>query len=290
MKWQIPAKTFLVGEYAALEGGSAIILTTTPLFNVELTREGAGQGIHPHSPAGKLWADDSQSSDELLWSDPYQGLGGVGASSAQFIGAYLAQCYLSKKEPDTRSLLKAYYYYAWDGEGVRPSGYDILAQTQSECVYINRQRKEIAGFDWLFKDLSFLLLRSGKKLATHEHLQTLDLGRDCLELSFVADQARVAFETVDSRLLIDSINTYQHQLSRLNLTADHSLEKMEQLKANKNLLAIKGCGAMGADILLLIFPREGIEAQTKVLLEEGWTILASEHNLYREKPLLSLRK
>ena len=32
MKWQIPAKTFLLGEYAALAEASAILLTTTSLL------------------------------------------------------------------------------------------------------------------------------------------------------------------------------------------------------------------------------------------------------------------
>ena len=34
--WKIPAKTFLVGEYAALTGACAIVLTTKPCFSFSL--------------------------------------------------------------------------------------------------------------------------------------------------------------------------------------------------------------------------------------------------------------
>ena len=39
MKWRIPAKTFLLGEYAAVAGESAIVLTTSPCFELSLANE-----------------------------------------------------------------------------------------------------------------------------------------------------------------------------------------------------------------------------------------------------------
>ena len=55
MNWCIPAKTFLLGEYVAIVGGAAIILTTTPGFEVRLVDTGDVTGIHPSSPAGLFW-------------------------------------------------------------------------------------------------------------------------------------------------------------------------------------------------------------------------------------------
>ena len=49
--WTIPAKTFLMGEYAALAGESALLLTTTPHFELSLTDNPGLHGIHPDSPA-----------------------------------------------------------------------------------------------------------------------------------------------------------------------------------------------------------------------------------------------
>lgn len=286
MMWQIPAKTFLLGEYAAIHGGSAIIVLTTPCFQLALNEVSHQRPFHPDSPAGKLWASYHANSSHLIWRDPYQGKGGLGASSAQFIGVYLAQCYLSQQTPCFDALLANYYQYAWSGEGLRPSGYDIIAQVSHQCVYINQQTSLTTCFDWPFRELSFVLVRSGEKLATHQHLQTLSLPTNTHALSAIVDRAKIAFEHADNDLLIEAINTYQSHLTELGLTATHSLEKINRLKKNKNILAIKGCGAMGADVLLLIFPRQGIEKEIAMLTAMGWNVLATERNLYKDAKLM----
>jgi mevalonate kinase len=279
MKWQIPAKTFLLGEYAALAGAPAILVTTSPLFEVELIPGNERVGIHPDSPAG-LWWSHVNLSQGLSWHDPYAGRGGVGASSAQFLGAYLASCYVSHTEPDHQSLLNAYYQCAWQGEGLRPSGYDLLAQSQQKCVYINRQQEIMTCYDWAFDDISFLLLHSGQKLATHHHLQTMKLPPSIKQLSAIVEGANQAFVEKDSEGIINAINAYQDELARLNLTAEHTLRQITQLKLNSKILAAKGCGAMGADVLLLIIPAPELKSQAKKFAKEGWTILASSNSLY----------
>src|SRR4051794_40802652 len=126
MKWRIPAKTFLLGEYSALTGASAILITTSPSFELSLVNEELLKNIHPNSPAGQWWKGHQITSKGLSWFDPYQDLGGLGASSAQFLGAYLASCSFLGVEPNKNALLKAYYEFAWRGEGLKPSGYDLL--------------------------------------------------------------------------------------------------------------------------------------------------------------------
>ncbi|WP_229776915.1 hypothetical protein, partial [Alicyclobacillus cellulosilyticus] len=122
MVWSIPAKTFLLGEYAVLANGPALILTTSPCFKISMVAESSLSGIHPESPAGKYWTNCKQAKG-LSFYDPYHGLGGMGASSAQFIGAYLAS--LTDSEPvHVSSLLETYFNYAWNGKGLCPSGYD----------------------------------------------------------------------------------------------------------------------------------------------------------------------
>lgn len=284
MQWQIPAKTFLLGEYAALVGESAIILTTTPAFSLTIANT-SSSCFHPSSPAGKYWLNTRASIQNLLWDDPYFGLGGMGASSAQFIGAFLADNYLTNQAFDCQQLLTAYYQFAWSGEGCRPSGYDVLAQTQHKCVYINQKNNLLECLDWPFDNLSFLLLRTGNKLATHQHLQDDSLSGDYSHLADIVNQAKTAFEHADGSLLINSINKYQQELTQLKLTTAATLEKINQLKKNRHLLAIKGCGALGADILLLVFPREELVRQTKKLTKEGWIVLANENNLYKGEVL-----
>ncbi|KTC97177.1 mevalonate kinase [Legionella erythra] len=286
MKWAIPAKTFLVGEYAAVAGGPAILLTTSPCFEMTLVEGDHHEGIHPDSPAGHWWATHRIPAKSLLWHDPYAGKGGLGASSAQFIGAYLASCGLLHVKASRQVLLEAYYQASWRGEGIRPSGYDVMAQTQHRCVYIHRQKDLLEHYDWPFKQLSFLLLHSGQKLATHYHLQRVALPHSTAKLSSIAEEARQAFIEADDDRLVNAVNDYQQQLTDLRLMAPHTLNYLQALKANNQILAAKGCGAMGADVLLLIVPSESLIDQQKKLAEDGWTVLASNHNLHTGKVLL----
>jgi len=284
MNWLIPAKTFLLGEYAAIAGESAIVLTTTPCFEVSLSQ--GNNALHPDSPAGQWLRSQNLSLDCLYWFDPYQGKGGMGASSAQFIGAYLASCHINQIQPDYESLLNAYYQCAWQGKGLKPSGYDVLAQTQQGCVYINKNRQQMHRFDWLFPDIAFLLIHSGQKLATHHHLQSTTLPTDVHALSETVEQAKHAFEHNDSHELITAITTYQQQLASSNLTAPHSLQALEYLQQRKSVLAAKGCGALGADVLLLIVSEENLINETNDLTNGGWHVLATSKSLFREKTLI----
>lgn len=88
MIWRIPAKTFLLGEYAALAQGSAMLLTTNPCFEFGLCDQNKGF-IHPDSPAGQWLKLQALGDSPTHWFDPYEARGGLGGSSAEFIGAYL---------------------------------------------------------------------------------------------------------------------------------------------------------------------------------------------------------
>ena len=67
----IPAKTFLVGEYLALTGGPSIILTTTPCFELRQCNNLGLHGVHPESPAGRLWAQYTPKDLGLNWHIRY---------------------------------------------------------------------------------------------------------------------------------------------------------------------------------------------------------------------------
>jgi mevalonate kinase len=285
MKWRIPAKTFLVGEYAALSGAPAILLTTTPCFELSLTGQKSCHEIHPDSPAGRWWAANHLSHIGLQWHDPYQGCGGLGASSAQFLGAYLASRHLQnkpdqKKDLAQQALLQAYVQSAWDGQGVCPSGYDVLAQSGFGCVYIDQKKALIQNYSWPFSDISFLLLHTGQKLRTHHHLQTMVLPSHMGPLMDIVDQARTAFEQSESHLLTTAVNAYHKHLAQLGLVAAHSMEQIAWLKEHPDVLAVKGCGAMGADVLLLLVSREKQRGLSHDIYTKGWTLLATSNDLY----------
>jgi len=281
MKWSIPAKTFFLGEYAAIAGAPAIILTTDPCFELTLTDIPGLQGIHPDSPAGQLWTQQGQSDMGLSWYDPYNGCGGLGASSAQWLGAYHAIHHLQKKTMCRDDMLTAYFKSAWQGVGIRPSGYDVLAQSLHGCVYIHREQEQCLTYAWPFDDLAFILLHTGKKLATHHHLESLTMTTNIEPLVAIVESAKSAFELADSARIIDSVNAYHQCLLQQNLVANHSLSLIESLKKNRDVLAIKGCGAMGADVLLLLVPTHQLTEHYESFSASGLNILASSDDLHR---------
>lgn len=279
MKWSIPAKTFLLGEYAAVAEASALLVTTAPCFELSLNDTGQLNGIHQASPAGLWWAAQQITAQGLCWIDPYRGQGGLGASSAQYLASYLACCYLQQEPPSLKQMLKGYYESSWNGTGLRPSGYDVIAQSQSGCVFINKSQQQVQTYDWLFDDLSLFLIHTGIKLATHHHLQQATLPQQLENLSALVDKAQTAFIDSDSDVLVACINQYHQQLASLNLVADHSLKFIEHLSSYPEVLAIKGCGALGSDVLLLISHRNNASGLKDKLLAEHWHIVATEENL-----------
>lgn len=287
MKWALPAKTFLVGEYVALTGGPAILLTTTPCFEISLSTSSDLNKIHPDSPAGKWWQLNNSGNLSLDWHDPYNSIGGLGASSAQFLGAYFAVAHLNKQTPKKAAfnqnyldnLLEDYKSVAWNGIGTAPSGYDVVAQSMGGIVYFNKNTLHLQTYVWPFKKLAFILLHTGAKLATHNYLQTNFSLQDVRLLANIVESARDAFENVDDNNLICAINNYYTQLFKMNLVASHTVSLIDKIKNQIDVLAIKGCGALGADILLLVVPANDLSANVVTLKNCGWQVIATNADL-----------
>lgn len=281
MKWRIPAKTFLVGEYAAMAGMPALIITTTPCFELALEPYPTDcNAIHPDSPAGRWWQQQDFPDVSFSWRDPYDGKGGMGASSAQFLGVYYASHYLTQQAIDLQQLLIDYLRCSWQQVGLAPSGYDVLAQTTAGCVYVDKSQQPMCQiYPWPFRDLGFLLLHTGKKIATHAHLQTLALPENLEVLTQIIKRAKLAFDQEDEGQLIEAVNAYQHELQQMNLIADHSLHAMQQLQTLPDILAMKGCGALGSDVLLLIVQRTAFTTLRQTLQTKGWTIIGTHETL-----------
>lgn len=320
MKWLFPAKTFLIGEYIALQGGQALILTTTPCFEVSLEIGAPKCDFPMHSPAYNLWKKHLSAYDYTLnWQDPYLGLGGLGASSAQFLGAYYAQNYLQKNFNAFRNLIANYLEYAWNGKGMPPSGYDLIAQSNQECVYIAgnqnlnlikdafaRKLSDAASqasianlsteapaslrateivyknYAWPFLDLAFILLHTGKKQATHVYLQNLNSLENLDILFKIAKIGCDAFKNADSISFINAINGYYAALSKLNLVANHTLETIKTLQTKNDILAAKGCGALGADILLLIVKKSKLLSIISELESENYKVIATNQQIFKK--------
>lgn len=280
-RWHIPAKTFLLGEYSALADLGAIILTTTPCFELALSKISGLDGIHPESPAGLLWTKAKINDHGLIWHDPYDNRGGMGASTAQFLGAYWAMCYLKNKTPSQVEMLELYWQCAWPGQGLKPSGYDLIAQSSSGCVSISRSNQHYESFLWNFTDLDFILVHTGQKLPTHHHLLQTTLTQDVLTLDAIVTLAKQAFIQTDSQALVNAVNAYHLALTKLNLVASNTLNLLALFNNHPGILAAKGCGAMGADVILLMVSPQHAHVILDTLKEMQLTILATNTNVYR---------
>lgn len=275
MKWQVPAKTFLVGEYIALHGGPALIATTAPYFTVDL-QAGAGQVDFPvNSPAWNLWQKVEESRHNITFNDPYNGLGGMGASSAQFLGAFYASRQLLEREVSQAELLEEYLQVAWNGQGIPPSGYDVIAQHLGGCVHIEKNKNIYKSYTWQFSDIGFVLVHTQRKLATHEHLRGLGELGDLVGLAAIAEHALQAFKCSDSAGFIEAINTTYQELLSLNLVAEHTQQMLFELQKDADILAAKGCGALGADIILLITPVLELNSLVAKLQSADYKVIAT---------------
>jgi mevalonate kinase len=253
-----PSKTFLLGEYAVLRGKGAILLATEPRFRLRVTPHHqdapAIEGIHAASPAGKMLASDSAfySQYRLQFIDPFKGLGGFGASSAQFLMLYALKQFIHAEEINDLDLLTVYRKFAWQGEGEPPSGADLICQRYGHLSYFSKQDNQLTQLAWPFPKLSYVLIHTGTKLATHEHLKgALHFNENALEK--IVQLGLESLENKKAEDFVASINQYAHALQDQQLLAENTQNMLQQLCSHQAILAGKGCGALGADVIIIFY-------------------------------------
>lgn len=284
----VPGKTFLCGEYLALVGGPSLVLATGPRFVADfevLPRPSSGAApFASQSPAGR-WIDSHASSFanvEIRFLDPHRGLGGLGASSAQFALVYARSKSWDSLDPalvDWAALLSDYRACAFDGVGTPPSGADVVAQLVGGVTWFDGVRNVARRLQWNFGGLGFTLLRTGVKLATHEHLKKPQAAPHEALRRAVA-KATTAFEESDGALLVDAVGETREALSSAGLTAEGTRSLLAEIEAAElGVEASKGCGAMGADVILLLHDvghRQRIETWARA---RGLSICGTEAQL-----------
>lgn len=272
IRLSVPGKTFLVGEYLALKGGPSLLACTEPRFVLNLiskkTRSDSPSVFHEQSPAGKFLKDHSKffSHWEVTFHDPYKGIGGFGASTAQFAMVYMAELIMREGELNSDDLqwgelLRDYHLYAYSGVGEPPSGADLIAQLTGGIALYDGVKLDVQSVQWQFTDIGFLLFHTGNKLATHEHLKSkFDIPVDALRN--LAQQATRALSTTDAQSLVGAVQNYGECLSKNGLQAVESGAKLNWIIQNARtgqgaspVLASKACGAMGADVLLVVYKK-----------------------------------
>lgn len=269
----IPGKTFLVGEYAALADHPAILFLTKPCFTIDLIDKPILKNIHQDSPAGLYWLKYGLKNKGLIFNDPYNGLGGMGASSAQFLGAYLFCNNLINYE----NLIKDYQKVSWQGKGLKPSGYDVLAQSNSSfCVYIEKNPLKVTPLDYCFKNFNIIFAHTGKKCQTHKHLLDYKNIQPLNDLAKIIYKTKKSIEEQNSDVFFECINDYSEALFKYGWVSVDTKNKIDFFKKLPYIKALKGCGAMGSDIIIFFVDKDKTPLAIENMVNHGLKILTIE--------------
>lgn len=270
----IPSKTFLLGEYLAIQGGPAILALTEPCFSIDMDKR-----LHPDCMAARLWQDCMGKDCEWGLQDPYQGRGGMGASSAEFVMAY--QQIFPQEQQNIAHLRDIFFQYVDKHATHQPSGYDVMAQLQEGIVFVHKAKLE--SLSWPFQHLGFMLVHTGHKLKTHEHLSQGQWSLDEAYLTSIVSQAQQSLFTKEASDWVQAIQHFHQALLKANLVAAHTQRLLTKLMYDLPIVAAKGCGAMGADVLLLLLNISDMRSVKAYLDQEDLKLLATHQQIYRKK-------
>ena len=291
MKLSCPSKTFILGEYAVLEDLPGLILATEPRFTLTVDENVSPTPFHPESPAGRLLATQPLTAP-YSFDDPHAGAGGLGASSAEFLLAFCHSepCHPGKREAFIRDLPGRLSHSTephgapgyllrkfWDDSSntTPPSGYDIIGQLCGDITYYCRQTNTLDTLNWPFENLAYVVIRTGHKLATHEHLKQLRKPNNINQLAEIVNTGHQAIKAANAEAFCTAINDYAEALSAAQLVAPHTQRLLTALKTLPYIRAAKGCGAMGADTVLAILnPQDMLEFRA-FLATENLNIVAA---------------
>lgn len=250
-----PSKTFLIGEYAVLEGAPAVLLNTKPRFNFFITEQRGKNCFHPHSPAGQ-WLNrhpEILKSFCIKYKDPYEGKGGFGFSSAQFNLVYLLGEILKGNTIKNSNLLQMWEVYrGLNFKNQKPSGADIISQWLGDVCLFSFDPFEAHSISWPFFDLDFFLIRTEVKLNTWEHLSKIK-GENFSELSSIVKEAVVYMDKSDRKGFVSTLDKYTEELEKQGLVHRATRSFLDKVKKIKSVITAKGCGAMGAEVVAVFF-------------------------------------
>lgn len=265
-----PGKTFLAGEYLALTGGSSLLFCSSPRFELHVKKiESKDHALrngecpfHQESPAGKLFERNKDFYQQYSYKfvDPYAGAGGWGASTAQFLTLYALRAYETESKRDgeryfdVKTLLQDYIQFSWNGEGLAPSGADLVAQFIGKLVWYDKAAGRMSALKWPFSSLNIALIQTGNKVPTHEHLKnmTSEKLQALAPMQAVMNRMHEALSTENESQFIESVMNFRSCLKSSQLESESTSDLLESISKIDGVLAAKGCGALGADVVFVL--------------------------------------
>lgn len=97
----------------------------------------------------------------------------------------------------------------------------------------------------------FLIFKTGYKVKSHEHLSDIH-DENLLPLIEISKKSQFLFQNAEWSAFVESIKSYQQQLIVNKWTCEKSIELINQIKSWPEVEVVKGCGAQGADTIVLL--------------------------------------
>ena len=280
-----PSKTFLIGEYAVMAGAPALLANTWPRFQFHIQHPAKKNHLfHKDSPAGRFMEENKEvfSSVSIQYLKNYES--GFGLSGAEFNCVYLLKVllnggvvedvscfdmlekYLSYSRPPSESGNPAITrsaaggkFFSYDSSKSEnpytPSGADLISQWLGKvCIFSSSSLAE--SIDWPFKNLSFALIQTGQNFKTWKHLENLKQ-KNFSQLNEISLTALEAVRSSSESLFLQSIQDYRNVLEKEGLTHPSTKKILQKLNSHPEVLAAKGCGAMGAEVIAVFLKKTG---------------------------------
>jgi hypothetical protein len=135
---------------------------------------------------------------------------------------------------------------------IQASGADCVMQYHNRHIYFNSKTNCVTKIAWKFQDVGYAIFKTGFKIATHLHLRELSR----INISGLEEctlNVKQCFAALDSRLLVKNIQKFFDILKEMKLVYTPILDIVDKLLKIDGILAAKGCGAMSADTILVIY-------------------------------------
>jgi mevalonate kinase len=176
-----------------------------------------------------------------------------------------------------RSCVSDYLSIIYDPKALSmPSGYDLWAMETGGIAALNRKNSAAESLNWPFDDLQILVFKTSWKIPTHEHLKML---RDfnITDLQYFAESAIEGLRMKNQNQFLNGINGYAEALDGLGFLAGETKSLLSKI-SNQGVLAKKGCGALGLDVIILVVDKRECDvlALKSQLFELGLEFIADQ--------------
>lgn len=333
MIFSVPSKTFLIGEYVALNKGPGVLIQTEPRFQLVFQKKNFENYLscknssndsnseHSHereisnffysskekpysyflsqilklsethpivlfltlefSGKDKGWALFFLKSCQFLhFYDPHESKGGFGRSSAEYLLYYLFYQVLKKiffehngnintvsdslfgklfedcvkTEKKELNFWKTFIKLKTQG-----SGYDLIGQFFGSLTIFDGEHSKT--IQWPFDEMSFVVIKTGHKVITYQHLQ--DMLGFCTQgievLKPFVSKVVEGLETKNWSSFCEGIDGFYYQLVQEGLVTEKSEHMVKYIRQCSKVQAVKSCGALGADTILVFYKKNDIK-------------------------------